>query len=52
MNFDNMSGSAGLGLVTEQILSFRFLFYMVTPNETMYEAVEEVPNYFVKVGLL
>jgi len=41
--------TVNVGYIAEQILSLRFFFYMVTPNETTFETVDEVPNYFVKV---
>lgn len=35
--------------VTEFAFVVRSLFYLVSPNETTYQTVDEVPNYFLKV---
>lgn len=40
MSFDRLS---------ELKFAYRSLFYLITPNETSFETLSEVPNYHLKV---
>ncbi|KAK6055096.1 fatty acid hydroxylase family protein [Cooperia oncophora] len=47
MSFDIVLEKLASDIVPTNI---RYLFYMVTPNETLYTKIEDIPNYFLEPG--
>lgn len=44
---ETLAGQMGVDLADVSFV-FRSMFYLVSPNETTYKSIEEVPNYFLK----